>query len=218
MDIENALIIASNGSERVAIAPDGAMDDTGEQAGMQVNGSVFLTSTLSVGGDINLEGTLKGGNSAIVEIADNLHVKINVNAQSIFADNVYATGVHAQNFYNTSDINAKSNIISVDNLSILKKLAILPVSAWTFKNEPSVTHIGPMAQHFKESFRIGIDDKHISSSDEVGVALAAIKGLNQKVEDQAAELKSKQSTIESLTYRLAQLEVMLSNLCAQRRP
>jgi hypothetical protein len=45
-----------------------------------------------------------------------------------------------------------------------------------------------MAQDFHTAFGLnGPDDKHISVLDEGGVALAAIQGLNEKLEEQAKE-------------------------------
>jgi hypothetical protein len=41
-----------------------------------------------------------------------------------------------------------------------------------------VRHVGPMAQDFYTAFKVGEDDKHITSIDEDGVALAAIKALH----------------------------------------
>ncbi len=38
-------------------------------------------------------------------------------------------------------------------------------------------HVGPMAQDFYAAFGLGLDDKHITTIDEGGVALAAIQGL-----------------------------------------
>ena len=44
-------------------------------------------------------------------------------------------------------------------------------------------HLSPMAQDFHAAFGLnGTDDKHIATVDEGGVALAAIQGLNEKVE------------------------------------
>lgn len=39
-------------------------------------------------------------------------------------------------------------------------------------------HLGPMAQDFHAAFNVGMDDKHMATVDEEGVALAAIQGLN----------------------------------------
>ena len=52
-----------------------------------------------------------------------------------------------------------------------------------------------------------MDDRHISTTDETGVALAAIQGLNQKLE---SELKTRETEIGELSRRLAQLEKLLS--------
>ncbi len=44
-------------------------------------------------------------------------------------------------------------------------------------------HVGPMAQDFYAAFRVGEDDRHITSIDEDGVALAAIKALHAENRD-----------------------------------
>jgi hypothetical protein len=66
---------------------------------------------------------------------------------------------------------------------VLEKLAELPVSTWSYEAQGSgVRHIGPMAQDFARAFGVGEDERHITSIDADGVALAAIKGLNERVE------------------------------------
>jgi hypothetical protein len=50
-------------------------------------------------------------------------------------------------------------------------------------NASQIRHTGPMARDFYGAFGVGMDDKHISMVDADGVALAAIKGLNQKVDE-----------------------------------
>ena len=45
----------------------------------------------------------------------------------------------------------------------LAKVAELPISRWTYKDDPSATpHIGPMAEDFHAAFGLGRDDKSIS--------------------------------------------------------
>ena len=46
------------------------------------------------------------------------------------------------------------------------------------------------------AFALGSDDKHISVVDEGGVALAAIQGLNEKLEKRNAELEAKNAALE----------------------
>ena len=105
----------------------------------------------------------------------------------------------------TSDRNAKRNFSSLDNLSILKKVVGLPISSWNYKTDADgLRHIGPMAQDFHATFGLnGSDDKHISIVDGAGVALAAIQGLNQKLETENTALKAQ---LVALEMRLTALE------------
>jgi hypothetical protein len=87
----------------------------------------------------------------------------------------------------------------VDPSDILDKVTKLPVSEWSYKVDAQTRHIGPMAQDFYSQFNIGTDDRHIAPIDEGGVALTAIKGLNQKLEKQ---LKEKDDQIQDLKRQL----------------
>jgi len=84
----------------------------------------------------------------------------------------------------------------------LERVASLPISRWNFKTDAATRHIGPMAQDFYAAFNVGTDDKHIATVDEGGVALAAIQGLNEKLNDKDAEIKA-------LEKRLADLEQLV---------
>jgi hypothetical protein len=99
----------------------------------------------------------------------------------------------------TSDRNAKENFAAVNTRDVLAKVAALPVTEWNYKTDHAgEQHIGPMAQDFQAAFRLGADDKHISVADEGGVALAAIQGLNQKLEDTQQSVRRKDTEIETL--------------------
>ena len=95
--------------------------------------------------------------------------------------------VTALTFVPTSDRNAKENFVPVDPREVLDKVAALPISRWNFKQDRESAHVGPMAKDFRAAFGLGSDDKHIATVDADGVALAAIQGLNQKVEEQRRE-------------------------------
>jgi hypothetical protein len=100
----------------------------------------------------------------------------------------------------------------VDRKDILTKLMSLPIKQWSYKaQDPSIEHIGPMAQDFYATFKLGDDDKTISTIDPAGIALAAIQELNLRVE----ELKQKSSEIESLKSQLAQLQSTVDQLVSQ---
>jgi hypothetical protein len=95
-----------------------------------------------------------------------------------------------------SDRNVKTNIAPLDDTAVLDKVASLPISRWSYKSERGVRHVGPMAQDFYAAFGVGEDDKHITSIDEDGVALAAIKALraeNVALRRQLAAMKAAQS-------------------------
>jgi trimeric autotransporter adhesin len=82
-----------------------------------------------------------------------------------------------------SDRAAKRAIRPASGRKVLRKLASVPVSTWSYRaQDDSIRHIGPMAQDFYRVFGVGEDRRHIDSVDADGVALAAIKGLNRKVE------------------------------------
>ncbi|MCX6926209.1 MAG: tail fiber domain-containing protein [Verrucomicrobia bacterium] len=112
-----------------------------------------------------------------------------------------------------SDRNVKKDFAPVDQRTILEKLAALPITQWHYKWEsPEVTpHIGPMAQDFKAAFYPGTDDKSITTQEADGVALVAIQGLNQKVEDLSGELKRRDMENAELKQRLEKLERLINH-------
>lgn len=95
----------------------------------------------------------------------------------------------------------KENIRLVDPADVLSHVAILPISTWNYKSQAdSLRHIGPMAQDFFEAFGLGESDRHITTIDADGVALAAIQALarqNQLLADEIAILKERLTKVES---------------------
>jgi trimeric autotransporter adhesin len=119
--------------------------------------------------------------------------------------------VISKNSVLTSDRNAKENFAALDGETVLAKVISLPVTEWNYKDDPAdKKHIGPMAQDFYAAFDLnGADDKHISVVDEGGVALAAIQGLNQKLNDKDVE-------IQELKQSVDELKAMVKQLAAQK--
>ena len=116
-----------------------------------------------------------------------------------------------------SDRNRKKNFAAVDGKAVLEKLAAMPVQAWNYKweSDTNTPHLGPMAQDFKAAFYPGRDDKSISTLEFDGVELAAIQGLNQKLESENAtlreELNRHAAETEHLKQRLEAIERFLLN-------
>jgi len=110
-----------------------------------------------------------------------------------------------------SDRNIKQDFAAVDPREVLEKVAAMDVRSWSYTNDPACRHLGPVAQDFHAAFGLnGDDDKHITTVDADGVALAAIQGLNQKVEEQRAELQQKGTEITELKHRLERLESLIN--------
>ena len=129
-----------------------------------------------------------------------------------------------------SDRNVKKDFAPVDSVGILEKLAAMPVTQWHYQWEDAgvTPHIGPMAQDFKAAFYPGTDDKSITTLEFDGVELAAIKGLNEKVEvrSQNAEVRMQNAevrmqTLETenaeLKQRLEKLEQLLARQLSEIR-
>jgi hypothetical protein len=103
----------------------------------------------------------------------------------------------------TSDRDKKDGFADVDPREVLEKVAAMPITKWHYKTETDVDHIGPMAQDFHAAFGIGTDDKHISTVDADGIALAAIKGLSQVVEEKDARITELERRLEILEQSLS---------------
>jgi len=100
---------------------------------------------------------------------------------------------------------------------VLDKVAALPLSTWHYKTQdPAVRHIGPMAQDFKAAFEVGESDTGITTIDADGVALAAIQGLNQKVEERSREQGARSTELKkenrALKQELAELKALVKTL------
>ena len=159
-----------------------------------------------------------GANAPFIVRYDNHYVGIGTNnpQQALHVvGNIMATGtVTANGVLLTSDRNAKENFTALDGKAVLAKVAALPVTKWNYKTDSSgAQHIGPMAQDFQAAFQLSADDTHISMVDADGVALAAIQGLNEKVESgkQKAEIQIQELKAENaeLKERLEKLERLM---------
>ena len=159
-----------------------------------------------------LEFTSTANNQFLIRATGN--VGINKNNPATALD--VAGTVSATVFNPTSDWNAKEKFEPVNAQAILEKVAALPLSRWNFKEDAAARHLGPMAQDFHAAFDVGTDDKHIATVDADGVALAAIQGLNQKLERQSrlssAALKNKDIEIQQLKQSINELKALVQEL------
>ena len=207
-------ITATSGTLGLGNYPDWTLIYSDGHGGLSVEGAGIGGTDIGPGG-INLTGSINVNNGTVV-IPPNGNITcmwingfgLNV-TNGISCSYLNCSGVaSAQSFNTTSDRNLKEKFAPVDSLKVLARVANLPITSWNFKND-STRHIGPMAQDFYATFNVGPDDKHIATVDEGGVALAAIQGLNQKLDEKDAELQQLKSQNESLEKRLADLEALV---------
>jgi hypothetical protein len=122
-----------------------------------------------------------------------------------------------------SDRARKTGITAVNASEVLAKLTTLPISQWAYKHEPTVHHIGPVAQDFKAAFDLGVDDKHLAPGDLAGVAVVGVQALHRSVQELSQEVQvrdekiaQEDAEIAALKQRLAMLEEMVSRIVAHQ--
>jgi hypothetical protein len=112
--------------------------------------------------------------------------------------NVTARGTIAQ----LSSRSAKENLVETDGSDVLARLAGLDVPSWNYLGDDQ-RHIGPIAEDFHAAFAVGGDPRYLAPADVAGVALAAVKAMQEQVRERDAR-------IAELEARLARLESALA--------
>ena len=120
-----------------------------------------------------------------------------------------------------SDREQKENMVPADGPQVLERLLAMPVYGYNFKGAPaSLRNLGPTAQDFRAAFGLGESDLTIASGNLDGVALAAIQGLNAKLEREVGErdarLAGQAREIAALRERVAEVELLRAELAATR--
>jgi hypothetical protein len=155
------------------------------------------------GGDYSKRWDIAAGTTNLVIYSGNFGQEM----LSLNGSGLYVRGT----FASSSDRNAKENFSEVNAKEVLKKVSALPISSWNYKAD-TAQHIGPMAQDFYAAFGTGTDDRHIATVDADGVALAAIKGLNEVVKEKDARIEKLEAANTDLAKRMAELEQMVRDL------
>jgi len=175
--------------------------------------------TLSLAGGYHADAVHSGsfvwsdyssGSALVKDTAANQFVARASGGVSFYSNEAATAGVRlgpgSGTWASLSDRNAKTDIEPLDDDSILAKVAALPVSAWRYKTENGVRHLGPMAQDFYASFGVGEDNRHITSIDEDGVALAAIKALDATLAGKSVQIAVLHRRADAMQSRLSKLE------------
>jgi hypothetical protein len=124
----------------------------------------------------------------------------------------------------TSDRNVKENFRALDGRAILHKLSLIPITEWNYKGQdPTIRHIGPMAQDFYAAFGLGESDTTISTVDADGIALISIQALYQmslekdkQIEQLTQEIEELRASNAALQERLEALEKLVKELMPKK--
>jgi hypothetical protein len=102
-----------------------------------------------------------------------------------------------------SDRRLKENLVPVDGQRALEALGAMPVESWSLIAQPDgVRHVGPVAQTFNASFGYLFgeveSETHINQGDAIGVTMAALQGLYQRLQTVEAENASLRAEMADL--------------------
>jgi trimeric autotransporter adhesin len=194
-------------------------------------GLMFNTNALaSSNDDVNLKARPVGGDSdidfrliprdatkATLLFVSNSSGTLNINPNPAAGFNRLSVGGGAGGtatlsnggtWTNASSRSYKEALNPVNGQEILAKVMALPISTWQYINANEGQHMGPMAEDFHAAFGLGNSDKGIGTVDADGVALAAIQGLNQKLESENSALRASLGVVmqqlRALEARIAQ--------------
>ena len=113
----------------------------------------------------------------------------------------------------------KENFADIDGEEILRRLRAVPILEWNYKTQSArIRHIGPMAQDFMAAFHVGDDDRHISTIDPDGIALAGVKALDTRTLTQQQEIDALRQENAELRERLERLEKVLLHPGDRQQP
>ena len=210
-----SLASSSDGTRLVAAVQNGPIYTT------SINGAQGTTATLQYLGNgkwapVQPNGVWQANGSSIYYIAGNVGIGASTPTNPLqMGSGAYCSAAGV--WTNVSDRNVKECFTAIAPGDVLDKVAALPITQWKYKIEPDgIKHLGPVAQDFHAAFGLGDSDRAIGSVDEAGVALAAIQGLNRKLEEQNAKLTMENAAmkeeIASQAARDKALENRLSRL------
>jgi hypothetical protein len=204
---EKIFLTTTNGCYFYLFGGDGGSSSVTLNDGVN-NDYLFLAGGEASLGGISAQISTYNGGGLLLESSG----RVDVYTDSTDTSGMYmAAGGSGWNMI--SDRNMKENFVPTSPKEVLDRLAAIPISTWNYKTQDkAIRHLGPMAQDFHAAFAVGEDDKHINNLDEEGVALAAIQGLNQKVEEQKSELKARDADIQQLKQSVAELKQLVSRL------
>jgi hypothetical protein len=136
---------------------------------------------------------------------------------SLYSNDLLTSGVTLApgggSWASVSDRNLKENFQDVDGEQVLTAIASMPLQSWSYKSQdPSIRHIGPMAQDFYAAFGLGLDDRRISTIDADGINLLAVQALEARTSELKRDLEALRAENRELKTMLAELAAAMQRL------
>lgn len=139
-------------------------------------------------------------------------------AMQIFTQSDASTGIRltagSGSWTSLSSKTVKTNREPVDPTDALERVESLGIDRWEYETQEGVEHMGPMAEEFHEAFGLGADPEGISTVDADGVALAAIKGLSERLDERDERIEELEAENDALRERLSSLEDRVDSMAA----
>ncbi|MFC3958619.1 tail fiber domain-containing protein [Halovivax cerinus] len=159
-------------------------------------------------------------NGSGVTGAETFHVKATGGVRFITGGGTTYISGGSTGWSTTSTRSAKTNVEPVEPSAVLEGVESMPVATWEYTGDDGdgagTTHIGPMAEDFHEAFDVGDSDRHINSINADGVALAAIKGLAERLDEREERLDDQRGRLDELEAENEALRERLDALEARR--
>ena len=152
------------------------------------------------------DGAFVWGDNTDADITNNIYNRWMARASNgfyLYTNASLTSGTYipggGSNWYYITDSTMTRNLRLVDTKSILDNVAQLPIKQWSYNSQdPSIEHIGPMAQDFYKLFHFGADSLGISTIDLDGISLAAIQELHKENQQLKQELNELRSIVEKI--------------------
>lgn len=196
----------STGPNQFMIRADGGL--MFNHTGLVANSDDLLIGARKFSGDADVDLRLitRSGRNALLFVRDsNGALTLSLPSLTTGTDRLVVSGgtggsatlSHGGSWTNASSRSYKSDFMAVDPLDVLARVVDLPISRWNYIGSTEGEHMGPMAEDFKAAFGLAGNGSSIATVDADGVALAAIQGLNRKLEAENAELRRRLERIEA---------------------
>ena len=128
------------------------------------------------------------GGTQLSSVANNTFLVRCAGGSTFFTNNANSTGVTigagGGSWASVSDVNKKENLVELDCQDFMNKMEDLPIYQYNYIGNSKEQHcFGPTAQDWYKLFPTEKDQLTIETMDMIGVLMATVKNLNNRVKD-----------------------------------